>query len=417
MARAWHCGHESGATSEWELIDTGATVVSTTVRTGAYSGKISGLVSGARSGFFQAYATGTSAGPWYFRTYINIETLPSAANTIQSLISGAATSNTKRVNVKLNSDGTLTLFNLTTQIGSASSALSTGTWYRLELLYDGSGGTSNVTIRAYLDGVEFAGATGLTVSSHSQAVMWGGNLQVEAQTQGVWYFDDHAINDSTGAVQNTLPGAGSIIHLHPDSAGDFAEGSASGSAPAATGWDSVDEVPPNDGTDYWVLATDSGSSTSADRLDVNCESFAPSVTSITLVSVGVRSRGATSTADSYAARIKSQASGTIVESATVGIATASFVTNDDTAGSKNYKLTQYVDPQAGGAWTTALLNTMQIGIRAPDANPDVWVTSLWALVEYVPSVGGGGGSLVGPLVGPGALAGNGGPLMGGRLVR
>jgi hypothetical protein len=43
-----------------------------------------------------------------------------------------------------------------------------------------------------------------------------------------------------------------------------------------------------------------------------------------------------------------------------------------------------VDLQTGGPWSKAALNSMQIGAATTDGNPDVWVTSVWTLIEFEP---------------------------------
>ncbi len=89
----------------------------------------------------------------------------------------------------------------------------------------------------------------------------------------------------------------------------------------------------------------------------------------------------------------SQASGTVVESAGVLMASASFVFHDDTILTpwRTYKVITMVDPQAGGAWTPALLDTTQVGFgNAADVAPNPQCSWLWLAVEVVNPSGGGG---------------------------
>src|SRR3990172_6946830 len=76
-----------------------------------------------------------------------------------------------------------------------------------------------------------------------QYVAGGGNRRSEAQTQGEWYFDDIAINSSTGSFQNSYPGAGRIVALRPNAAGDSAD-FARGGTDSGANWSQTDEVTP-----------------------------------------------------------------------------------------------------------------------------------------------------------------------------
>jgi hypothetical protein len=164
-----------------------------------------------------------------------------------------------------------------------------------------------------------------------------------------------------------------------------------GGADSGTDYGQVDEVTPNDATDYYILDADN------DILDVGVENSSVAgigaSDAITLVQVGTRDTNGGGTTSNRNARLKSQASGTVLSGPNNSLNSSTWWTNARTStnGVAPYPITSYVDPQAGGAWTPALLDAMQVGIRASDATPDIWVSTLWALVEYVPAVGGGSG--------------------------
>jgi hypothetical protein len=378
MGRLHSIGYELNsnvAGVEWSAVNgTGATIQSTTVRGGSYAGKILNPATGVRTGWAHQI-TNTLPADFYCRLYLCIHTRPNVRTSIgmfhdsTSLTADSA----PRGGIELDTDGTLVLTSWQTgarvQIGSASAVLALDTWYRIEMRQESAAAAGSNTLQARLDGTQFAGSTTQTVTNDSDCFRIGANLKAETCTSGEWYFDDLAWNDSTGTDQNSWPGDGAIVHLHPDS----------------TGWQCVDEVTPDDATSYWSLLVDSANSTSPDRLDVNCEAFTPSAASITLVSVGTRTGATTAASCSWVPRVKSQASGTVVEGVSSASSSTSFNTFTSIATTRQYRLTQYTDPQAGGPWTVPLLNSMQIGVRAPDATPDVKVTTLWALVEYVPA--------------------------------
>lgn len=386
MARVWSSGFELNSLAIEFTSTAGAalSVQSSVARSGTYAAKIASLSSGTRSSaFFSAWSAAATQGN-FTRIGVRFDTLPTAENTFSAIVS-ANTVPAGSICATVDSGGVVRLY----EIGGVgllgtTSALATGVFHRLEILYEL--GANNFTT-GLMNGVQFAART-QTNGDNPVGFVIGGNLQAEAQTQGVWYFDDLAVNDDSGTSQNSYPGAGSIVHLYPNALGDFAEaGGTGGSAPitgAGNEWQNVAEVTPDDGVSYWFLDTASANSTSTDRLDVACADFTPSAASITLVQVGIRMQPASNASCTYVTRIKSQASGTIIESAAIAVTGTVFVTHDDTVP-KTYKLTRYTDPQAGGVWTTALLNSIQIGVRSTDVTPNPRITSLWALVEYVPA--------------------------------
>lgn len=281
--------------------------------------------------------------------------------------------------IALNTDGTLELGFFDggyTQIGSDSSALSEDTWYRIELMYD----DSTDTAEAKINGVTFASGAATDIGS-STDIFFGGFNDCTTDI----YYDDMAVNDTTGTAQTSWPGSGKVVHMQPNAAGDNNNASAGD-------YTSVDEITPDDATSIAVL-NDNG-----DILDVNLESSADAgigaSDNITLVQVGAREAAALGAQESFVLRIKSQAAGTLLESGTITHDDVTYKTVGMGEGNFfGYQLTSYVDPQAGGAWTPALLDTAQIGMRAVDADPDINLSTLWALVEYVEVVAGAANKL------------------------
>lgn len=393
MARLWSGGAELNSSSMEHKATSGAaaTIQGTTKRSGNYAYKILNPSSSTLAGWMVDVQSGPTH--FYGRFYLYVATVPNVTNTIyvfttQIDFAGleAATSATRLIWFQLDTNGDLVCHTTTTNLGTIT--LGTGQWYRVEYKVDATQSAGSDIIEVRIDGVTQISNTGLTLTTGQDVFFFGGNLSDETATSGEWYFDDIAFNDNSGTAQTSWPGAGYILHLRPNSAGDFAEGTQGGASGSATAFQNVDEETPNDATDYWVLADPSSGSTDADRLDVDIESFSPTNVDITLVQVGVRVGNDGSANSSFVLRIKSQSSGTILEGSTITFVGAggTFVTHDDSSLNFNYKLTSYTDPQAGGPWTSSLLGTTQIGIRAPDATPDVNVTTLWLLVEYTDTV-------------------------------
>src|SRR3990167_2932160 len=108
---------------------------------------------------------------------------------------------------------------------------------------------------------------------------------------------------------------------------------------------------------------------------------------ITLIQVGVREAAGSAAQGSWKLRIKSASSGTVAEGSTTTHNDITYRTNGD-ALPRVYTLTSYTDPTTALVWTstgTNSIDNMQIGIQVVDATPDINVSTLWALIEYVPA--------------------------------
>lgn len=381
MARLWSCGFESqSATSgvEWDTT-TGTPAISTsTVRSGAASLRCN---PSAATAFIshQVMANGNTTAVVGLRAYLYVASAPAALTTIMCWADSAA--NTSGwYGIKLSPSLTLTVNASGGTGGVASSTLSLNTWYRVELLYDDVANTAT----GYLDGTQFDQRTGYDLG--------GGNFArfgVVQSTTADLYLDDLAINDNTGSAQTGLPGNGRIVHLRPSGAGDN-NGFATvlgGTAGAANNYTRVNELTPDSATSY--NATTATGTTTIDDFVFDSPSSAGigSNDTIRLVQIGTKVGSTATTAANIASRIKSQSAGTVAESASTSIAINGWATHT-AAVPHNYPLTSYTDPQAGGAWTPSLLGTMQAGYRSSASQSTTRrVSTLWALVEYVPSTG------------------------------
>lgn len=383
MARIVTCGWELNVAAlpiEPTVETNPLSVPSSSVRarSGTYAARCSSFVSGQLKRQVFTFATKTIL---FYRVYVWIDTLPS----IEVGFIGTGPSGTYTHYLSVDSSGTLRTYyknNGGTYVQvSGTTALATGQWYRIEFTHDITTQT-NSSCTSYVDGAVSATGSGLSVfaASVGQFIV-GGNLIGEANAAGDWYFDDLAVNDNSGANQTSLPGAGSVVYLRPNGPGDADTG-----GPTRGGTDSgsiegqLDEITPNDATDYVILPVNPSD------VWVDVENLPAGVSTVTLVEVHGRVTGANSTASNWFPQIESQSAGTKVAGTTTVLATTSWFTNDDTATAGNSKLTSYTDPQAGGAWTSALVNAMQISAKTTDGNPDTWVSTLWAIVEYVPAV-------------------------------
>ncbi len=390
MARLYQDGFEfnslgtSGGLNSWTTIfSPGVSVAALAARTGSYGLRVSSMTSGTVTGALYKYSSSLLNGPLYSRGYLNIQTAPSANNTIMNFSGSVLANTTIRCSIMLTSSRTLLLMSDTgAQIGSASPALTTNQWYRIELKTDSTAATGSRTIEACVDGVVFA-TSSVQSQGGSFACTYGGNLAAEAQTVGEWWWDDIAINDSTGTQQNSYPGSGKIIHIRPNAAGD-ANGFSTqvgGTAGSANNFTRVQEVTPNDTTDYNASVT-----LNAEDLFRCTASGIGASDTVNTVLVGGRFSNLTS-ADAVTAltlEIMKTSGGTKQQSAARIPNTTSWETNDNSTP-RLYPMVTYTDPD-GASWTQATLDTMQIGYIVSAAGTSlIRVSTVWASIDYTPA--------------------------------
>lgn len=375
MARLWTCGFELQSATEWQTTNGTPTISTTVKRSGTASLRCNPTA--AVAGIAHTlHSTGQTAGRFFLRAYVRVAAYPSARTAIIGWADNT-TGTTGFMCIKMNTDGTLIAGGSGATTGTASAALALDTWYRVELDYDDSANSIN----AYLNGVLWTTVTAVDLG--------GGNIArfgvMQTATADI-YFDDLAVNDTTGSAQAGLPGPGNIYHLRPNAAGDnngYAT-AVGGTAGAANNYTRVNETPPNDATSYNQSTATGTTATDDFNLDSSATAGIGAGERVTLVAVGGRIGSNAATAASLVYRIKSQTAGTVLESASVSVALNGWATHK-AASPFPYQLTSYTDPQAGGAWTQALLDTAQIGYRSNVSQTTARrVSALWALAETVP---------------------------------
>lgn len=382
MARLWTCGFElqSAAAGVEILSVTGTPSISTSVhRLGAASLRINPTA--ATQYVEQQVDTGVVKRTLH-RLYLRITTLPSATVTVYAI----GQSGYFPAQLRLSTSGTLRLYDAFngTDLGTASTPLTVGQWYRIELDHTDAAGTAGSVTGAfvgYLDGTNFSGSTLVSNINGFSRIRAG---FVTAAT-GEIHLDDLAVNDTTGAAQTGLPGAGNVVHLVPDAAGDnnLWATAVGGTAGTANNWGRVSDAPPNDSTSY-NETTATGTTTIDDfNLSASATAGIGATDPIRLVAVGGRIGSNAVTAASIVYRLKSQAAGTVVESASVSVALSGWATHK-AAMPFVHQLTAYTNPQSGAAWTRSALDTAQIGVRSNVSQTTARrVSALWALVEFV----------------------------------
>lgn len=376
MARLYTCGFELQTITAGVEFDStsGVPVISTTtVRSGAASFRAQGT-SISKFATHQYIAAGTATDR-FFRFYLRIATSSSINSAAIALFRDATNGN--GASIRLNTNNTLQLWDeqAAAQRGSDSAALSTNTWYRVELQYNRAAGTSN----AYIDGVQFATGN-QTANLSMDTIRWG---MIDTATCDLFY-DDIAVNDSSGSNQTGLPGAGNVIRLTPDSAGDAnAWLKTAGGAGDTNNFNLVDETTPNDATDF----VQNGILNSEDLYNCTASGIGSSDT-VNVVHIGGRFNN--SIADATAAfkfEVMKTTGGTKSQSAAIIPNSTTWKTNA-IAVPITTPITLYADPD-GAAWTQTTLDSMQIGVTDTAVNVfKLQVSTIWAYVDYTPFVAG-----------------------------
>lgn len=375
-------------THEWTAVNNagaGTTITTTSPRTGTYAGQVV-VASGDAYGWLYEFLATASTGPYYAKFAFKYTVLPSVDTVIMAL-SNAITFGTIQaadVAIKFTTAGKLQLWN-NTQLGSDSAALTSGTWYEIEMYFDNTPAGGSKVLNARLNQSQFAGSTTITaLNTNVRSILLGGNLFFEANATGTFQFDDIELNDGTGSFRNTYPGSTKVAMLLPTAAGDantFAT-QTGGTAGAANNFTRVNQVTPDDATTF------NGSSTLNETDMFNVTDLGlQSYDTVNVVAVDFRFRN--STADTTAAiraQIKKTASGTIAQSASLVPNSTVFKTNALAVPNKP-SLIAYQDPDAA-SWTNTTVDSMQIGYKlqtAPGtAGRRIDVTQVVAYVSYTP---------------------------------
>ncbi|QNJ57619.1 hypothetical protein SEA_KEANU_13 [Streptomyces phage Keanu] len=388
MARLWSCGFELQSNVDlMEFQDATPNLgpqISTTVKRAPGTASMRFNPAAGVNSLVEHQLTAGTVIRTFHRFYMRVDALPVANSNIYHI----GQSGFFPANVSLRTDGKLILRDTSAgvDLGSPTAfALTLGRWYRIELDYNDVAGTLTPGVSAfkmYVDGALVSDQMCTNINGFSRVRFGttgtGGTLD--------WYCDDVAINDTTGTTQNGLPGPGAIVHLYPDAAGDnnLWSTAVGGTAGAANNFTRVNERTPNDATSYnQTVAT---GTTTIDDFNLQSAASAGIGTAdlVTLVAVGLRAGSDNTTAASVVTRLKSQAAGTVAESASTSINVNGWQTHK-AAVPRLYQLTSYTDPQTGTAWTPARLDTAQIGYRTNVSQTTVRrISGLWALVEVVP---------------------------------
>lgn len=329
----------------------------------------------------------------YIRTYVYVEELPNNVDAVVYL-SGATSGGVSIFSVQLyNDSGTLTGIAYYNDFASSSSAFTTNLafdeWLCLEIHFDSTPANGSEVLEVRVNGDTVVNLNSLNFASKALGLYnfgifngTGGAINTE-----VVYFDDIAVNDTSGSTNNSWCGEGKIVAAVPSAAGD--------NDPTAGTFASVNEIPATD------TATSSANRIELDNngtiADFNITDTATlginSYDTINAILVLVRLREEAAATTSYQLRIKSASGGSVTSTTAADAGNATVRTNPNGTTAFGRLLISETDPTTGIAWTptgTNSLDNAQIGISSGTAN-DIWATAMAAMVDYTegtpPAVG------------------------------
>lgn len=375
MARLVNFTAELNSTTDNLELTTHSGTVSITATspiTGTYSYRANPSSS---TGFFrhQVYGADQNKGG-YLKMDINIATLP--GTTIQ-ILRFSSTANAHLASIRLTSSGTLQLHNAAnTQVGSASAALSTGVKYTIELKCDSTNATG--TLDARLNGASFASGNNSSRGSWAR-ILWG---PITPNSTCDMKMDNIILNDDlTGGTETSWPGNQQVITLRPNGAGESNQWkNTAGGAGSSTNYQLVDEVTPNDATDY----VQSNTSNNTDWYDFDNSGLNAADE---IICTTHHLQLANDTADATTAvkvQVEKTNGGTVTQGAAIIPNSTSWQT-DDLPNTFKPTLVTYADPDAA-AWTPTTIDSMRGGVKITAAGTNsILVSALYVNVSYVPA--------------------------------
>lgn len=235
MARIFMTGFEAGHTG---VLDNpgGLSIETSTVRTGNYSLKVEGFNEGyvllpgnpseiyGRIAFY-CHNGGDGGAAHYFAKFND-----SAGASQIAFVRNPTTT-------------FIEIYRGSTLIATGTISIPLSTWYVLEfhVKIDDSTGKIETKVDGVAD-IDFDGDTQETGNANLGQLYFG-NYATDMPGN---YIDDIAINDTTSPQNNSWIGRGGIYGLFPEGAGNYTQWTPS----AGANYECVDEVPPNDDTDY-----------------------------------------------------------------------------------------------------------------------------------------------------------------------
>lgn len=232
MASIFRDGAEFGDTLAWDIVGGGVSASNAVVRSGSYA-------YATNSGSVQKNFTAISE--FYIRVAFNTTAL-GANGTPIIWLNGGTTIGRLLYDTGTN---TLSVQRGTTTVASGTINFVINNWYLIEVHVKVAdvGGAFDVKVDGVTD-ITFSGDTKPGADTTVDNITIG-----RFAGAGTSYFDDIALNDTTGGANNTWPGDGHIILLKPNGNGDASQLTNTGGT-SVNNYSYVDDIPPDGDTSY-----------------------------------------------------------------------------------------------------------------------------------------------------------------------
>jgi hypothetical protein len=243
------------------------------------------------------------------------------------------------MNIKLNPDGTLTIENNVTDLGTTTSSLTINTWYYIEfkVLTNNTTGTAEIKV----NGTSWLALTNQDTQPGTNAYHTA--FQFQPPFGVTTLYDDVYFLDGSGSANNDFLGNRKVLALDPDSAGDTTQWTPS----AGSNYQNVD-----DGALCDEDTTYNETSTSTDQDLYNYDALPSTVTQVHGLQINNETR---------------VTAGSMQLASVIKTGTTTDVGSNDSITSTTYVSTQRVseqDPDTASAWTKSGVDGAQFGIKA-----------------------------------------------------
>lgn len=167
---------------------------------------------------------------------------------------------TVHLEIRLRADGKFDISRNGTSLGVGTFVLAANQFVHISfkfLIHD-STGTAELRLNgAATPDINLSGQDTRNAANATISMVRLGQMTSSINTTGVAFdFDDLIVQDLNGsAPENSWLGDSEVKYLFPDGVGDNADFTVGGSSPAATTWESLDEVPVDDGVTLVKSAT------------------------------------------------------------------------------------------------------------------------------------------------------------------
>lgn len=336
MTRLLTDGAESGDTSRVNSIVTSFDV-SSTARTGNYSYSNGNVNGSEHSGVLPLSA---AASEFYVRVAFRGNT--NVTDYVLRFLDGVSQSGSIRVNGLSNSTTLGGYDGATLRVTSSSIVWNINEWHVVEVYYKHAA-NPNGRITIKFDGTIVADYTG-TTNSQPQTT----NIQlIQSGVSGnIHNWDDIAVNDISGSIDNSWVGDGGILMpLVPISTGTYVGFLASGSA---TTWQSIDEIPANS-TDF-IYTSVSGTVTT---FNTSSLSGLPVGALISRLWVELYAKESAADGDKVATLLRSGVTDVTGTSQSLTLAFARYISSE-----------YITNPDTSGTWSVTAINSVQPGVVA-----------------------------------------------------